>query len=101
VLLCLLVACGGSSSSGDEAPAPDRVVGLITDIEPADEFELPTNFTVEEEDGDAYTIDVDPELDYGFDLLHVREHFASDDPVDVAVESRDGALVATSIEDVE
>ena len=101
VLLCLMVACGGSSDSGTDEPAPDRVVGLITDIEPEDELELPTNFTVEEEDGDTYSIDIDPEFDYGFDLLHVREHFVTDDPVDVTVESRDDALVATSIEDVE
>jgi hypothetical protein len=99
VLLCLTVACGGSSGPGDDSPT--EVIGLITDIEPQDETELPTSFTVEEDDGDAYTIDIDPGFDYGFDLLHVREHFVTEDPVDVAVESRDGALVATSIEDVE
>ena len=97
-----MVACGGSSDSGNDVEEPPtQVIGLITDIEPQDETELPTSFTVEEDDGDAYTIDIDPELDYGFDLFHVRDHFITDDPVDVAVESRDGALVATSIEDVE
>jgi hypothetical protein len=99
VLLCLTVACGGSSDPADESPT--EVIGLITDIEPQEETEVPTSFTVEEEDGDTYTIDIDPEFNYGFDLLHVHEHFVTEDPVDVAVELRDGALVATSIEDVE
>ena len=100
-LFCLAVACGGSSAPGADEAAPDRVVGTITDIEPEDEMTLPTNFTVEEEDGDAYSIDIDPELDYGFDLLHVRDHFTTEDPVDVDIEVRGGSLIATSIEDVE
>ena len=94
-------ACGGSSAPAAEEPAPDRVVGLITDVEPADETEIPTSFTVEEDDGDTYDIDIDPEHDYGFDLLHVRDHFTTEDPVDVPVEERDGELIATSIADVE
>ena len=102
VVLCLMVACGGSSSPEEGAePAPSQVVGLITDVEPADETAVPTSFTVEEDDGDTFTIDIDPDHDYGFDLLHVREHFVTDDPVDVSVEQREGSLVATSIEDLE
>ena len=100
-LLCLTVACGGSSAPSEEEPAPDQVVGLITEVEPPEETEIPTSFTVEEEDGDTYDIGIDPELDYGFDLLHVRDHFVTEDPVDVAVEERDGELIATSIADVE
>ena len=102
MLLCLMVACGGSSASDpadEDAGSPGRVVGLITDVEPVGGT-TPTNFTVEEEDGDTYTIDIDSEFDYGFDLHHVYEHFENDDPVDVTVEERDGALVATAIEDV-
>ena len=76
------------------------MVGLITDVRPADETAVPVSFTVEEEDGDAYTIDIDPEHDYGFDLLHVREHFVTEDPVDVSIDERDGTLFATAIEDV-
>lgn len=97
-----MVACGGSSDSGNDGEeTPAEVVGLITEVKPEGEFDLPTSFTVEEDDGDTYTVEIDPELDYGFDLLHVREHFVTEDPVAVAVESRDGALVATTIEDAE
>ena len=99
--MILMVACGGSSSSGDTEESPERVIGLITGIEPEDEFDVPTSFTVEEEDGDSYPIEIDPELDYGFDLLHVREHFVAEDPVDVEVDDRDGSLIAISIDDVE
>ena len=93
-----VVACGGESEP--EGDAPERVVGVITEIEPEDAHE-PENFTVEEEDGDTFTIEVDPEHDYGFDLLHVYEHFNTEDPVEVTVEERDGGLVATEIADVE
>ena len=98
ILLALVaVACGGSEEPPEESPT--RVTGLIADVEPP-EGTTPTSFTVEEEDGDSYAIEIDPELDYGFDLHHVYEHFENDDPVDVTVEERDGALVATAIEDV-
>src|SRR5688500_4107590 len=99
-LLCLMVACGGSSAPGEEQ-SPSRVVGVITEVEPGDETALPTSFTVEEDDGDDFTIEIDPDHDYVFDLLHVREHFKTEDPVDVAVEDRAGSLVAVTIEDVE
>jgi len=79
--------------------APSRVVGVITEIEP-EHADAPESFVIEEEDGDTFTIEVDPEMDYGFDLHHVYEHFEEEDPLDVQVEQRDGSLVATSISDV-
>ncbi len=104
VAVCLvsavfLGACGdeGAEPMGD---APSRVVGLITEIEP-EEGHAPESFVIEEDDGDTFTIEVDPETDYGFDLHHVYEHFEEEDPLDVQVEERDGALVATEIADVE
>ena len=99
-LLLFAVACGGESEPAADGETPERVVGMITEIEPEDAH-APENFVVEEEDGDTFTITVDPEHDYGFDLLHVYEHYNTEQPVDVAVEERDGALVATEIADVE
>ena len=101
VLCSIAVSCGSDSEPSGASEVPDRIVGLITEVEPEDESEVPTSFKVEEDDGDTFTIEIDPQLDYGFDLLHVREHFVTEDPVDVSVEERDDALVATSIEDVE
>ena len=91
----LAMACGDRGAP----PSPERIIGLVTEVEPEDETEIPTSFTVEDEDGTPFSIEIDPELDYGFDLLHVREHLVTQDPVDVSVEERDGALIATSIED--
>ncbi len=93
--LLLAVACGGDAAS---PPAPSNVTGTIVDVEPAEG--QPTNFTLETEDGDAYTIDIDPEVDYGFDLAHLHKHHETGDPVAVDLEERDGTLYAQSIEDV-
>ncbi len=98
LVAALGVACGGEAETTPQSPAPDRVIGVITAIEPEDGH-VPTSFEVEEDDGDAFTIVVDQEQDYGFDLHHVYEHFEEEDPVDVTVEVRDGDLVATAIED--
>ena len=97
-VLLLASACGDGNASNPDT-APPRVVGLITQIEPP-EGGPPQNFTVEEEDGDAYTIDIDPNHDYGFDLNHLYEHWDAEEPVAVAVKVSDGRLVAESIDDV-
>ena len=100
VLVCVTaVACNGDAEPTPDGEVPERVVGLVTDVEP--EEGTPTGFTVEEDDGDAFLITIDPAHDYGFDLLHVRDHFIQEDPVEVTLEERAGDLVATSIEDVE
>lgn len=90
---------GAEPRPESEAPAPDRIVGLITEVDPVDGH-APESFTIEEENGDTHAVEIDPDHDYGFNLHHVYEHFEKELPVDVAVEERDGALVATSIEDV-
>lgn len=100
ILLVLAGACGGDADVTTSSEMPERVVGLITEIEPEDGV-TPNSFVVEEDDGDTFTIEVDTDTDYGFDLHHVYEHFENDEPVDVTVEEHDGALVATDIADVE
>lgn len=100
MMLCVITAaCSGDAEPSAEEVTPERVVGSITDIEP--EEGEPTGFTVEEDDGDAFLITIDPSHDYGFDLLHIRDHFIQEDPVEVRIEERDGDLFAISIEDVE
>jgi hypothetical protein len=56
----------------------------------------------------AFTVDsgerevevrIDPAVDYGFDLVHLREHQQTGDPVLCTVESRDGSLYALVIAD--
>ena len=96
-LLVVLAACGGSEplTSTDQ----DRVVGLIVEIEP-EEGTTVEGFVVEENDGDSFDIRIDQNLDYGFDLNHLREHMDGDLPVDVDIDQRDDRLIALSIEDV-
>jgi hypothetical protein len=91
-----LASCGGDNAAVTEAPS--NVVGTITDVEPAEGE--PTNFVVETEDGETFTIDIDPDVNYGFDLAHLHEHHETGDPVDIDLEERDGTLYAQSIEDV-
>ena len=94
VVAFALMACGGDA----DTKAPANVVGTIVEVEPDDG--QPTSFVVETEDGETYTIEVDPKIDYGFDLAHLHEHHESEDPVDVDIDERDGTLYALSIEDV-
>ena len=95
--LAVGVACGGNDAPSD--PSPESVLGVITEIEP-DEGGPVERFTVTEEDGDVYELQIDPELNYGFDLNHLYEHLDSEDPVDVQVHSTGDELIAHSIEDV-
>lgn len=88
LLALLLAACG------QPEPAPDRVVGVIETIE----GDI-ASFTVAEQDGDRYEIVIASDVDYGFDLQHLREHETTGDPVDVRLEQRGADLVALSIED--
>jgi hypothetical protein len=42
---------------------------------------------------------IDPQIDYGFDLAHLREHMETGDPVRVDLELRAGDVYATQIDD--
>ena len=102
LLLAVGTACAAAETipeNAETSSAPPQVTGVITSIEPAEG--TPTSFTVEEEDGDVYEIAIDPELDYGFSLDHLREHQDTKDPVDVLVKNEDGKLIAVSIADVD
>ena len=91
--LLLLFSCSDDAPTG----TPSQLEGTITEVEVEDD--LVTAFEIETADGEE-TVLIDPERDYGFDLLHLEEHAETGDPVLVDVESDDGDLVAVTIEDV-
>ena len=99
VACTLLVAgaCGGDDAPSD--PTPERVTGLVIEIDPPEGGPV-ERFSVEEDDGDVYELAIDPELDYGFDLNHLYEHLEAEDPVAVLVDASADELIARSIEDV-
>jgi hypothetical protein len=97
-LLLVGAACAGDDAVSSADEVPSEVTGLITSIVPSQgDIE---SFTLEE-DGTSYEIKIADDVDYGFDLEHLREHLEAEDPVVVTVEDREGAAVATAIEDVE
>lgn len=90
LILMLLAAC----SQPEEAPR--RVVGVIDSIQGDGAI---SGIAVVEDDGDRYEIAIAGDVEYGFDLEHLREHEATGDPVDVRLEERGDDLVALSIDD--
>jgi hypothetical protein len=90
--LSLLPACGKADT---EVPA--TLVGTIAAIEEKD-GEI-VSFTLA---GDEVTLEVfiDPQVEYGFDLAHLKEHEASEEPVRCTLAERDGRAYALTILDV-
>ncbi len=102
-LIALLVAaCGADdapSNAGGKTGTPDRVTGIITEVE-AHMGKHVTAFTLESEEGKTYEISIASKVDYGFNLKHLIEHRDKKDPVSVTLEERSGTLYAMSIDDV-
>ena len=46
-------------------------------------------------DEETHRVELDPAIDYGFDVEHLEEHRATGDPVRCSVARRGDALVAT------
>jgi hypothetical protein len=89
--LTLFSGCGGGR--GD---APDELTGLIVALDgKAGEI---TSFTLEA-GLEEYEIRIAPDVDYGFDLAHLREHQRDALPVRCELEEREGDLYALTIED--
>ena len=70
---------------------------MIVSVEP-DEG-TPESFTLRDDSDNSYVILISEDIDYGFDLEHLREHMEMEEPVNVLVEDSDGEDVATAIED--
>jgi hypothetical protein len=89
--LTLFSGCG--SGRGD---APDELTGLIVALD-GEAGEI-TSFTLEA-GLEEYEIRIAPDVDYGFDLAHLREHQRDALPVRCELEEREGDLYALTIED--
>ena len=96
LLVAPLAGCGGGASSEAEA-APTELTGLITEVEP--QRGKPEKFLLEA-DGKGYEVHLAPEVDYGFDLAHLREHMRQALPVRCVLEERESGLYALEIVDV-
>jgi hypothetical protein len=96
-VLCLLVACGGEEVAGVATDVPATVTGNVVSVEPAEGDVV--SFVLEE-DGTRYELRIADDVDYGFDLGHLREHMDLADPVRVSTEMRGDGAYALLIEDV-
>src|SRR5687768_6169956 len=94
-LLILALLLTGACSN--ETEAPSRLVGPIVAIDA--DGDVARGFTLEAR-GQEWEILMDPELDYGIDLIHLQEHLDQSLPVAVRLEERGGDLYALSIDDI-
>ena len=90
----LAAGCGGS---GAAAPPPRNAEGYVVDV--AGEGSNVPGFTLQV-GTEEYEVLIDPAINYGFDLAHLREHERLSDPVRCVLEERDGRIYALSIADV-
>jgi hypothetical protein len=72
------------------------VIGTIVDVQ--DTRGEVRAFTVRS-GGELVDISIADDVDYGFDLDHLREHLATGDPVRCTVKERGGQLYTLSILD--
>jgi hypothetical protein len=85
-----LAGCGGGGDDSSE------LTGLIVDIQGrGDDI---SSFTLRSGDQN-YDIRIAPEVDYGFQLGHLRTHQSALYPVRATVERREGRLYALEIVD--
>lgn len=95
VALVVLVACSGPSDVDEETP--ERVTGVITEIESPAFGEV--EYFMLRQGGETYQIYIADDVDYGLPLSHLHEHLGTD-PVSSELEERDGKFYALTIEDV-
>lgn len=96
----LMTACGGDAPdliAEESDPLPATVTGNVVSVEPA---EGDVESFVVEQDGTRYELRIADDIDYGFDVGHLREHMDAGDPVRVSTEERDDGAYALLIEDV-
>jgi hypothetical protein len=89
-IAAVLAACGGGDDERDE------LLGLIVAVQGRGNDVR--SFTLES-GGEQYRIRIAPDVDYGFQLGHLRTHEASLYPVRCTLERRAGRLYALEISD--
>ena len=89
----MLAGCGGGG--GDEAP--NELTGLIVDVQGRGNDVR--SFTLQTAD-DKVELRIAPDVNYGFQLGHLRIHENSLLPVRCTLQRRAGRLYAISIDDV-
>lgn len=72
------------------------LTGEVIEVEPA---EGDVESFVVEQDGSRYRLLIGDDVEYGFDLDHLREHMEAGDPVRVTSEQRADGATALSIDD--
>lgn len=97
LFLIVAVISAGCGDNGEGAGTPDEIAGVILEIDSEGLGEV-NSFRLKDGD-DTYTIRIDPEREYGFNLGHLHEHLQTAEPVRVELESRGDSLVAVTIED--
>ncbi len=98
LLAAMAFAAGAAGCGEEEQPVPAVAVGVITQIAGAGSDV--TSFTLETSDHGTFEVYIADDVDYGFDLAHLREHQATRDPVRCTLEERDGQPYALDIADV-
>ena len=96
-LAAFALAAGAAACGEDERAVPSIAVGVITTV--ADEGGSVESFTLETRDHGTFEVFIADDVDYGFDLAHLREHQATRDPVRCRLEERDGDAYALEIAD--
>ena len=91
----LVTACGGGASGARERDYVE-VTGLISSLE---ESQGRIRSLTVASGADSFELRIADDVDYGFDLQHLKEHRAGALPVRCTVEMRDGDLYALSIAD--
>jgi hypothetical protein len=91
----LFAGCGGNGD-GSEGENPRELTGLIVDVQGRGNDIR--SFTLQTSDG-QYRLRIAPEVDYGFQLGHLRAHENSLFPVRCTLQRRAGGLYVIAIVD--
>jgi hypothetical protein len=94
VLIAAVAACGGSGGNGDDEAT--ELTGLIVDVQGRGNDVR--SFTLQTPEGE-YRLRIAPDVDYGFQLGHLRAHENSLLPVRCTLQRRAGGLYVLEIAD--
>ena len=91
-----VVLAAGCGAAKTRTPPPSELTGLVVEVKGTGSEVRALTL---EADGELYEIRIVPEVEYGFDLAHLREHERLRQPVRVRLEERGGRLHALRIDD--